>query len=257
MKVTFSDKIGSTPAIVRRDTGEIFLNSKVWFTLPEAYRRFILAHEIGHYTLQTTNELEADHYAFNQIAGTRPESLKNTVRTLYGVLPFNTELQALRLQNMYRLALTYDQYKKPTAARQIEIRRIETDILNNYSQNQQLQQYIMNQKGKTTDYEFRGYDPSIFNPSIGQRFHDIPINGPAATNTADWQQQKPWQVTKPDFVPIVAQNAGLSPTAADSKIQTAVPLDLLPEYKLPFSLDLKSLAIGVLVILVILGLKNL
>ncbi|MDP3914385.1 MAG: hypothetical protein Q8R96_11700 [Bacteroidota bacterium] len=250
MKITFSENIGSTPAIVRRDTGEIFLNRKIWFNLPQAYRRFILYHEMGHYTLQTTNELEADHYAFNQIAGTQKESLKNTVRTLYGVLPFNTELQGLRLLNMYRLALTYDQKKTPTAARQTEIRRIENDILKNYSQNQQFQEYMYSTKGKTTDYEFPGYDNSQFNPSIGLRFRDVLINSSAntpGTNT-------PWPTNQTQFVP--KYTAPVQTAQTEAKPLT-VPLDLVPDYKTPFRIDWQGIATGILVLLAIMGLKKL
>jgi hypothetical protein len=249
MKITFSENIGSTPAIVRRDTGEMFLNPKIWFTLPEAYRRFIFYHELGHYTLQTPNELEADHYAFNQIAGTAPESLKNTVRTLYGVLPFTTELQSIRLQNMYRLALTYDQQKQPTAARQAEIRRIENDLLQNYGFNQQLKEYMSStRKGKPTDYEFPGYDPGQFQPSIGNRFRDIPLTQPVAGT--------PWPSGTVNLTPATNQLPGTSPVAIAAQ-PVAVPLSLIPEFALPKSIDLKSVAIGVLVVLAIIGISKL
>ena len=61
MTYTFSDSIGSTPAKVNRETGEVFLNKTVWPTLSKPYQAFILKHEEGHYVLKTTNELEADH----------------------------------------------------------------------------------------------------------------------------------------------------------------------------------------------------
>lgn len=247
MKVSFSENIGSTPAIVRRDTGEIFLNPNVWFGLPEAYRRFIFFHEVGHYTQQSTNELVADHYAFNQIAGTFPESLKNTVRTLYEVLPFNTELQGLRLQNMYRLALDYDQQKNPTAARQTEIRRIETDILNNYSLNEQLKQYMSTQKGKVTDYEFPGYDARLFDKSVGQWFRDIPLYAPSQGST----QQTPWPSGKLETFP---NNPIVNQVAASDT--PAVSLDLIPPYEMPLSIDWKSVAIGILVVLAIIGISK-
>lgn len=252
MKVSFSDNIGNTPAIVRRDTGEIFLNRQIWFTLPLAYRRFILMHEAGHYLRQSTNELVADHFAFNQIAGTFPESLKNTVRTLYGVLPFNTETQRLRLENMYRLALTYDQYKKPTAERLAEIRRIETDIKQNYALNEQLNEYMTTQRrGKVTDYEFPGYDPALFEQSIGKWFRDIPI-----TNDTP-QTNVPWPSGTADFIQQPKQDPGQTPVLETySKTIESVPLSQIPEISLPFDLDWKSVAIGILVILAIIGLAK-
>lgn len=255
MKITFSDQIGSTPAIVRRDTGEIFLNSNTWFTLPEAYRQFILFHEVGHYKLQTTNELEADHYAFNQIAGTKPESLKNTVRTLYGVLPFSTELQGLRLQNMYRLALTYDQAKQPTAVRLAEILKIESDIERNYSHNQQFQEYMTTtRRGKVTDYQFPGYDAVQFSPSVGNWFRDIQI-GSAATQPGA-TSNTPWPTNTNIFTPQATAPGTMAGTQTNTVTSVAVPLDLIPDYAVPFRIDLKSLAIGILIILAIIGIQK-
>lgn len=240
MIVTFSDSIGSTPAKVNRETGEIFLNSNVWPTLPQPYQAFILEHEKGHYALQTTNELEADHYAFKQLAGTFPESLKNTVRVLYGVLPYTTPMHGLRLLNMYRLALGFDYQKEPIAERLNEIREVEQQILKDHSNNQEFMDYIMSQQksGEAQKYEFPGYDPTGFNPSTGRWFRDFEINQPA--------QSVPWSTAKQTQVVPLAE-----PVKA-----AAVPLDLVPDFS-TMDIDWKSVAIGILIVLALIGISKL
>lgn len=268
MKITFSDDLDGTPAIVRRDTGEIFLNSKVWFDLPQSYRHFILCHELGHYRLKTTNELEADHFAFHQIAGSAPESLKNMVRTLSEVLPFSTDLQMIRLANIYRLGLLFDNHKEYSAERVQEIRRIENEIKNFYDQ--QLIDYMTT---NSNGYEFPGYDPSLFDPSIGRWFRDISIEEAQEAAIKAKANEVPWPTLSRAFIEDLQNtpasgtefmNSATSPSVAVPEFlngamppaaSQTVSLDELPAYELPFDLDLKSVAIGVLglVILIIIS----
>lgn len=252
MKVSFSENIGSTPAIVLRDTGDIILNPRIFPQLPEAYRRFVLGHEIGHYKYQSNNELVADHYAFHQIAGTFPESLKNTVRTLAGVLPFTTETQDLRLRNMLRLALCYDQAKNPSGSRYYQIKALENEMLNNYRLNPQMQEYMYSlPKGKVTDYEFPGYDQALFERSIGQWFHDIPISG-----TGTQMQNTPWPTNNvlPQTQQAIATNPAISNTATTEN--NSVSIDAIPDYSAPVEIDWKSVAIGILIVLAIIGISK-
>lgn len=232
--IYYSDSIGSTPAIVDRQTGDIFLNSNVWDTLPKPYQVFILEHEKGHYKRQTTNELEADHYAFTQIAGTFPESLKNTVRVLYDVLPYTSPMHGLRLLNMYRIALCFDYEKEPTAERLQEIRAVENEILKDFANNSEFMDYIFSQQKSDAmaNYEFPGYSPEKFEPSVGRWFRDFPINQcdvpwPTGNTTQDNGQQQPGTVS----------------------------LDYVPDFT-TVEIDWKSVAIGILLVLAIIGLTK-
>jgi len=73
--VTVPD-LGNTPARVHRPSGTVFLNSRIWQTLSEPIKKFILLHEEGHYILQTADEKKADQYALNHFAGTEKNSLR-------------------------------------------------------------------------------------------------------------------------------------------------------------------------------------
>jgi hypothetical protein len=149
---------------------------------------------------------------------------------------------------MYRLALTYDQLKQPTTARAAEIKRIEQDFLSNYALNEQLQQYMYSQKGKTTDYEFPGYDPARFSPSVGRWFRDVATGAGINPNAGAWQP--------PTAGINSVQPAATHQITTTSEKQNIVPLSLLPDYPKPFKIDWKSVAIGILLILAYLGLKK-
>lgn len=241
MKITYTDNIGDTPAMVDRKTGEIFLNSNVWDQLPKPYQAFILGHEKGHYTLQTTNELEADHYAFDQIAGTFPESLKNMVKTLFDVLPYNSPAHGLRLLNAYRLALKYDFDKQPTEARLNEIRLVENDILKDFSYDPEFMEYyqLARDRGTLKDYDFPGYERRMFTPSVGQTFRDFKTE--TVSPSIHW----------PEATPVAGVPANNLPLATTE----AIPLEFVPEFS-AFQIDIKSVAIGVLIILAIIGLTK-
>lgn len=239
MFFTFSDSIGSTPAKVNRETGEIFLNSNVWNDLPQPYQAFIIAHEIGHFQRQTTNELEADHYAFEQIAGTFPESLKNTVRVLYGVLPYTNPTHGLRLLNMYRLALCYDYQQQPTAERLQEIKAVENDILKNYSNNPEFMIYSKQSSGSELKYEFPGYNQKGFDPSVGRWFRDFPISAPKTS--------VPWPDPLTDST---TDNSSNTTTAVP--VAETVSLDFIPDFNgETLTLDLRTVIICFLVVVAI------
>lgn len=248
MVVTFSDSLGDTPAKVNRETGEIFLNSNVWDTLPPAYQAFILEHETGHYKLQTTNELEADHYAFNQLAGKSYESLKNTVRVLGEVLPYTTPEHGLRLLNIYRLSLGFDYDKQPTPDRLNEIREIEAHILKNYSNNPEFMEYYTAAKDRGTakDYEFPGYDPQTFAPSVGQYFRDVSIETNA--NQVNWPSMGQSQPIAVQTDPVMMKTA----TATNAGV---VPLEIVPDFEV-MEIDWKSVLIGILIAFAIYGLSK-
>lgn len=249
MAVYFSDSIGSTPAMVDRETGDIYLNSNVWDTLPKPYQVLILEHEKGHYKLQTTNELEADHYAFTQIAGKAPNSLKNTVATMYEVLPYTSEDHSLRLLNMYRLALGYDYEKEPTAERLEEIRIIENEILNNYAQNPEFMEYynLARDRGTLKDYEFPGYEPVMFTPTVGAAFRDFNLNTQPSVHWPTIVDNK--NVSEQSAIDWQKAAATTTPAAE------TVNLEFVPEFT-SMQIDWKSVAIGILLVLAIIGLSK-
>jgi len=82
MKIVPVKDLGNTPAKVSRRTGTIYLNCEIWDKLPKQERKAIFYHEKGHYELNTSNEFEADNYAFERYAGTEKYSLKGLLHAL-------------------------------------------------------------------------------------------------------------------------------------------------------------------------------
>ena len=107
MNLTYVDDLGSTPARVNRETGEVFWNRKFDY-LPEHIKTFILWHEIGHYKMQTSDEIEADDYAFKQYAGSEPYSMKNSIEAMTQIFSFRKEIHWLRIYEHYKRVLKWD-----------------------------------------------------------------------------------------------------------------------------------------------------
>lgn len=84
-KITYHNNLGTTPARVNRQTGELQINLPVWEKLTSEEKRFVELHEEGHLVLQTKNELAADRYAFKKYAD-EGYSLKAGVKALTKVL---------------------------------------------------------------------------------------------------------------------------------------------------------------------------
>lgn len=100
------------PAQVDRLTGDLFIDPHSWENMPESMRRFILLHEEGHLKGgkdggATSNELEADLYAFRQFKHTEPDSLKKSVIALDMVLGSSPD-QIKRKLMIYAAALLED-----------------------------------------------------------------------------------------------------------------------------------------------------
>lgn len=106
-KLTRVSDLGTTPAKCRRNTGEVFINARVWDKLHPDHRYFILCHEAGHIMLNTENEVEADAYAFKEYAKSG-RSLTNSVKALSRVLTFNNPEHHLRLSEQLGRALKFD-----------------------------------------------------------------------------------------------------------------------------------------------------
>jgi hypothetical protein len=111
-KVTFLENLGSTPATVNKRTGELYLSRHHWRRMNPDQRFFMLMHELGHVALQTSNELEADAYAWEQYAATG-RSLKNSVKALTGLLSGNSPEHITRAVLQYQRALDHDRKQNP------------------------------------------------------------------------------------------------------------------------------------------------
>ncbi|MHA7109244.1 hypothetical protein ACRTDU_03910 [Sunxiuqinia elliptica] len=246
MKITFVDNMEGTPARVRRDTGEIFLNREIWFSLPEPYRRFILEHEKGHYYLQTTNELLADQYAFEQVAGTFKGSLLQMVKTLADVLPFHSETHQVRLLNLYRLALEWDQNHTPQENTKRELETVISQ-LSNFSDNLEYMEYTnlafsQQRKGSVSDYENTfGAQASLYRPSVGRYFHDV--------QKSEFEQKYGSQ-TQPVITTLID-------TPVPENSGELVSLDLIPDLSKGVRLDIQTIFIVALIVLITLGISKL
>jgi len=122
MYIAFEPLNSNTPACVNRLTGKITINTNRWQEIPENLRDFILEHEKGHYLEQTKSEIDADNYAFRQLAGKKPFSLKNAVKAISETLSFNNQNDWDRLNNIFTQALIFDakNYNNKNALKKLE-----------------------------------------------------------------------------------------------------------------------------------------
>ncbi len=81
----------SNPARCNVRTGDIEINAARWAELSPEEREFVLHHEIGHYKLQTFNEVAADEYALSQLALKKPYSLINYLSAVDNISYGNSE----------------------------------------------------------------------------------------------------------------------------------------------------------------------
>jgi hypothetical protein len=130
MKIIPIDDLGNTPARINRKTGDIFINKKIWFSIPEKERKFILLHELGHYKLQTKDEIKADDYAFRKFAGTEPYSLKAILHAIADNLDITHNPEhAYRFEIISKKLLQWDaDHGNPKAKKFLEEMKIEEDI---------------------------------------------------------------------------------------------------------------------------------
>lgn len=79
--------MGINPARVNLDTGEVEVNAPLFKTYTPLQKNLILAHEAGHVHYDTVDdEILADRYALELMAGTEPQSLRKSVDALLAVL---------------------------------------------------------------------------------------------------------------------------------------------------------------------------
>lgn len=120
MLITYVDskELGTCPAAVVMDDGTIQVNADVWNLYTPYQQRFILAHEQGHYELQTSSEEQADLYALRRLHGSEPQSLKQSIETL---VKMGNAIPPHRVEALYRQALMIDTEinHNPKAAREL------------------------------------------------------------------------------------------------------------------------------------------
>ena len=81
----------TNPARTNVRTGEIEINAARMKELRPDTREYVLLHEVGHYKLQTFDEVAADLYALRRMAGKKPYSLWNYFQSVNEVSYGNPE----------------------------------------------------------------------------------------------------------------------------------------------------------------------
>ncbi len=75
----------TNPARTNVRTGDIEINGARWAGLSPEEQEFTLLHEVGHYKLKTFDEVEADRYALQHLAGKKPYSLVNYLNAVSNI----------------------------------------------------------------------------------------------------------------------------------------------------------------------------
>ena len=137
--------LGSTPARVNRRTGTVYISKRVFEPLSERERNFVLAHEEGHYRLNTCDETKADEYAFKKYAGTEPFSLKNTLKILRDTLDTeNNPGHRRRLIQLQKAVLKYDAKVYGNKKAQALLDRMETENFDGKMAQENISEIIRN-----------------------------------------------------------------------------------------------------------------
>ena len=96
------------PAGTIRQIGLIIINPDLFNALTPFQQKFTILHEKGHINLQTDDEVAADAYAFDRLAGTEFKSLKQCLEFLSQLLVPGLPSTDKRIQAMYNRALEWD-----------------------------------------------------------------------------------------------------------------------------------------------------
>ena len=101
--------MADTPCACDRATATIYINPILYSRLSPFERKFWIWHEKGHILLNTEDELRADEFAFNKMAGTEWRSLKQMLEALEHLLDETNYYHQERIDHIYRLALKWDE----------------------------------------------------------------------------------------------------------------------------------------------------
>ena len=108
LKRIYTNELTGTPAAVDRSQGLLYINPKLFNKLSAFEKKFVVLHEEGHYELDTADEVAADAYAFDRLAGSQWQSLKKMIETLDKLLVEGNVTRAQRLYELYKRALLWD-----------------------------------------------------------------------------------------------------------------------------------------------------
>jgi len=96
------------PAGTYRYTGLIIINPDLFDLLTPFQKKFTILHEKGHINLETDDEVEADAYAFDRLAGTEFRSMKQCLEFLEKLLVPGLPSTDKRIAALYERALEWD-----------------------------------------------------------------------------------------------------------------------------------------------------
>lgn len=107
-------ELTDSPAGCDRTDKLIVVNPVLFNELTPFQKKFILLHEEGHIALDTDNEISADAYAFDRLAGTEFRSLKQAVGALQQILDGSNPEHKQRYYSLYKRALKWDEARPIT-----------------------------------------------------------------------------------------------------------------------------------------------
>lgn len=100
--------MADTPYGADRQNKIIYTNPKLAKNLTIFEKKFWLLHEKGHIVLDTADEIKADNYAFDRLAGTEFRSLKQMIEASEKLLTSGSAYHQARIDNLYKRALEWD-----------------------------------------------------------------------------------------------------------------------------------------------------
>ena len=96
------------PAGADQQNAVIVINPDLFNQLTPFQQKFVIQHETGHIMLRTYDEIQADAYAFDRLAGTEFRSLKQCLETLETLLVPGLPEVDKRIDALYNRALAWD-----------------------------------------------------------------------------------------------------------------------------------------------------
>lgn len=121
---TIAPFVQDSPAAIDRTAGVLYINPKLFNRLTPFQKKFVKYHEMGHYKFQTSDELVADAYAFDKLAGTEFRSLKQALGCISEVLSDTNPGKQERYNALYKRVLEWDYKNSGNTLAKEELDRI-------------------------------------------------------------------------------------------------------------------------------------
>lgn len=102
------DNIMNSPLAIDKENQILFVNPALFNKLSDFAKKFFVLHELGHLEYMTSDEFISDEYAFEQIVGTEPNSLKQCISAMFEVLNCDEPVHRDRILSMIVKALEFD-----------------------------------------------------------------------------------------------------------------------------------------------------